>query len=159
VTAQTPGGRFIRGLQGYTRDAFDDCATDQSGAAGFAGTVVEATCLLDLKSVVELCNPMNKSAVQPPRTTSAIITGSTATTAQSLLCYKNRIAKSFTDSVAASLAGNSVDAPVDPAQRSHLRRTLQITPGNAFPAPVSAETVKPEMTCLPTDVLSVAPIP
>jgi len=157
VTAQTPGGRFKRGMQGYTGDAFDDCATNQGGGAAFAGTTVEANCLFDLKGLVELCNPMNKSAVQPPRETSAAITGSTAATGQSLLCYKNRVAGSFSDSVAAALAGHAVDDAIDPPQRAHLNRTLQTAPGNAFPAPIAAETVKSEMTCLPTDVLSVAP--
>lgn len=156
VTAQTPGGRLARDLQGYTRDSFDDCATTEAGSAAFAGTPVEASCLFDLRSAVELCNPMNKSAVQPPRQTTATITGSSATTAQSLLCYKSRIARTFTSDEAATLAARSVGDAVDP-QRDHARLTLQVAAGNAFPAPIAVESAKSEMTCLPTDVLSVAP--
>jgi hypothetical protein len=159
ITAQTPGGRFARGLQGYTRDFLDDCATDQAGNASFAGTAVEASCLFDLNAVVELCNPMNKAVVEPPRATTAIITGSAATTAQSLLCYKNRTARTFTHGTAAALAGAATGEAIDPAQRGHIRRTLQTAPGNGFPAPLAVGTTKREMTCLPSDVLSVSTAP
>lgn len=74
ITAQTPDngdgvGKFRKDLQVFLEDPFfDDCALLADGVTtSFDGTSVEGACLFDLKKPVELCNPVDKTAVVPPR--------------------------------------------------------------------------------------------
>ena len=169
VTAQTPDngsgvGRFRKDLQAYAIDGFDDCALLRDGVTpSFEGTGVEGHCLFDLKKPAELCNPADKTAVVPPRQTSATIDGSTATEPRSLLCYRIRLASRFRDPTAAAQAGALVDDPISPSQARHVRRRIRdanqlySTPGNLFPNPVQLETAKQSVLCVPTDVLGVTP--
>ena len=163
ITAQTPDGKFADDLQAFFADQFDDCALNAAGNPSFGGTAVAGMCLFDLGKPKELCNPMNKSAVQPPRATNAVIDGSTAHATQSLLCYGAKLAGDFTSSNAASLAGASVGDAVDPKQSKHAAHSVKdgnpvyTTPGNQFPNPTLLNTKKQEMVCIPTEVLGVAP--
>ena len=158
---QTPDGRRRRDLQAFTRDAFDDCAFDREGNPSFAGSQVPGTCLVDLKWRLELCNPIDKTAVEPPRTTSAVIDESTARTTSSLLCYRARLASRVRSATAATLAGIPEGERLRPRQSRHQRRkvstgsALHVTPGNRFPNPRLVETRRFESVCLPTDVLAV----
>lgn len=168
VTHQTPDtgsgkGRFRKDLQVFVADGLDDCALLADGLTpSFAASDVEGRCLYDLLKPFELCNPVDKTAVVPPRETSATIDTSTAEDVRSLLCYTARIASKVTSASAASLVGMSVGERIDPRQSKHRKRRaaegteLHTAPGNQFPAPVEADTVKPQTICLPTDVLSVA---
>ena len=165
VTTQTPNGKFAADLQAFFKDQFDDCALNAAGNPSFDGTAVAGMCLFDLKNPKELCNPMNKSAVELPRETTAVIDGSTAGATQSLLCYGLKLAGAFSSTSAATLAGASVGASVDPKQSKHAAHTVKsgnpvyTTPGNQFPNPTVLDTKKQEMVCIPTDVLGVAPAP
>ena len=166
ATAQTSDGKLTANLQAFFADQFNDCALDASGSASFQGTSVEGKCLLDLTKVVELCNPMNKSAVVAPRQTTAIgITGSTAGTTKSLLCYGTKLAGTFTNSTAATLAGATVGGSVTPKQLKHAAHTVKngnpvyTSPANQFPNPTMLDTKKQEMVCVPTDVLGVTAAP
>jgi hypothetical protein len=171
VTDQTPEsrpgsatGKFRKDLQAFFEDQLDDCALDKEGNASFPGSPAAGKCLFDLKKVKELCNPMDKSAVQPPRETSASITPSTATTTRSLLCYQAKLAAKFTNSNAASLANAVVGAKIEPGQSKHTKRGVKTgnpvhtAPGNLFPNPVLVDTSNHELVCIPTDVTSVAPV-
>lgn len=157
---QAPAGVFRKDLQIYLADAFADCSLNAAGAASFAGTAVEGKCLLDLVKPVELCNPAIKSPVEPPRTSAATISGSTPGSAESLVCYRARLARRFTSAEAALLAGAPAGARVSPKQSKHVRRRLpdgtQIftAPGNQFPAPTQVDTIRPELVCLPSAVVA-----
>ena len=165
ISAQTPNGKFAADVQAFFADQFDDCAVNESGNPSFDGTAVAGMCLFDLKQPKELCNPMNKSAVELPRETTAVIDGSTASATQSLLCYGVKLAGDFTSTSTATLAGVSVGDSVDPKQSKHAAHTVKdgnpvyTTPGNQFPNPTVLNTKKQEMICVPTDVLGVTPAP
>ncbi|MCK6555952.1 glycoside hydrolase family 9 protein [Candidatus Binatia bacterium] len=158
-TDQTPGGKLAGNLQAFVEDEFDDCALDAAGSPSFAGSAAEGKCLFDLQRPVELCNPMDKSAVQPPRQSSATVAGSTASNMTSLLCYKARLAARFKHAGTAALANAAVGASVSPAQAKHVKRRakngnpLYSAPGNLFPNPVLVDTTRAELICLPSDVL------
>ncbi len=164
------GPAFRKDLQAFFRDQLDDCATDVSGAPSFTGTPVQGACLHDLNSAMELCNPIDMTAVEPPRETTAVITASTATTSTSLLCYKSGLAKTFENAATAAAASGplgpvSVGDPVDPKQSQHVARAtktgtpLYTAPGNLFPAPGVVDSVKRERVCIPADVVAVTPAP
>jgi|GEM_PF-723794 len=154
-----------RKTQAVARDAFDDCALDASGGVSFSGSVAEGRCLLDLLAPTQLCNPADKSAVEPPRATSAVIDGSTATDGKSLLCFKAKLARKVSTAAAALLTGVPLGSALDSKQSAHVARAvasgnpLHVAPGNLFPAPVRLDTVRRETLCLPSSVLASAPAP
>lgn len=169
VTDQTPDkgngtGKFPKGLQVFTEDTFDDCAFLADGVTtSFFGTAVAGRCLLDVQKPVELCNPVDKDAVEAPRETTAVIDASTATATQSLLCYKAKLARKVTSAAAALLAETAVGTKVP--QAKHLRHRaasanqLRIAPGNLFPNPIRMDDIKPDTVCVPTDIVDVAELP
>jgi hypothetical protein len=59
----------------------------------------------------------------------------------------------------------TVGDKVEPKQSKHLRRRvkdgnpLYTAPGNLFPAPLVADSIKQELVCVPTDVVGVAAVP
>lgn len=164
-TDQTPGGKLSSTLQAFVEDEFDDCALNAAGTPSFGGSAAEGKCLFDLQRPVELCNPMDKSAVQPPRQSAATITGSTASSTTSVLCYKAKLSARFKHAGAAALASATVGASVSPAQAKHVKRSARSgnpvysAPGNQFPNPVLLDTSRAERVCLPTDVVGVLPPP
>ncbi|HYC00820.1 MAG TPA: glycoside hydrolase family 9 protein [Candidatus Limnocylindrales bacterium] len=149
--------------QALTRDMFDDCARNAAGSPGFAGSAAEGSCLLDVHASAELCNPVAKTEVLPPRTTSAVIDESTPSSQTSLLCSKAKLARKIGSGAAGLLTGMAAGSSISPLQTRHLsRRTsdgngVSIAPGNQFPAPVMADTIKLETFCLPTHIVAVAP--
>lgn len=168
VTDQTPDagkgtGKFSKTLQAYFSDELGDCVVDKEGAPSFAGRPVAGTCLFDLKKPTMLCNPMTKTAVVPPRQTTASISTSTPSTAFSLLCYKAGLASKVTSAAAATLASLSVGDSV--GQSKHVQRSvkgdnpLQVRAANQFPAPRILDTKKIDGVCLPTyvDAVSLSP--
>jgi len=172
LTDQTPAGRngkgkFRKDLQGFFRDQlFDDCAKLKDGVTpSFQGSPVQGMCLLNLLKPFLLCDPMSKSAVQPPRSTSAIINGSTAVTTKSLLCYRVGTATAFRSSATAALAGVSVGTKIKPAQAPIVKRRVAsgsgvyTGPGNLFPGPAQVNETRREMVCIPTDVNGATPAP
>jgi hypothetical protein len=126
---------------------------------------VQGKCLFNLTKPFLLCNPMNKTAVQPPRLTSAVIDESTALTTKSLLCYKVKTAKKFADADAADLALQTVGAEISPKQAKHIKHAVKdgnevhTTPGNQFPGPVRVNTASREMVCVPTDIADINEVP
>ena len=171
ITDQTPDGgrgtgKFRRDLQIFMEDELDDCALDRDGDPSFAGTPVEGRCLLDLKRVKEFCSPVAKSVADPGRETTADLSGTTpALTDVGLLCYQARLASRFTSASAATLAGASLGDRIKPKQTKHVKRRFRdgnplfTAPGNNFDAPEVMETTKLDLVCLPTDVVTVSPIP
>jgi len=164
-SAQAPGGKFRRDIQHYFADQFDDCAVlrDNSTVA-FAGSAAEGACLFDLRKPLEICAPVDKSAVAPPRATAATITASTATIRQqALLCYQPKLATKVLDATIASLGDVALGETV--SQRKHIPRLLaagtqaNTFPGNQFPRPLAVDTKRQELICVPTDVLSIAALP
>lgn len=157
--------KFRKDLQAFFRDQFDDCALNRDGVPSFPASPVQGRCLYNLKAPIELCNPAIKSAVDPPRLTSAVIDGSAPITGESLLCYKVTLATKMTNAEAAVLAGVSVGSAISPKQSSHVKRTLAdgtpiyLAPGNLFPAPQQVDTSKPEVVCIRTTITAVAPLP
>ncbi len=151
--------------QAVTRDAFDDCALDVRGGVSFAGSAAAGRCLSDLRTPSELCNPADKTEVEPPRSTSAVIDGSAATDGKSLLCFKARLAKKVSTSTAAALTALPLGGALSTRQSAHVRREvasgnpLQVAPGNLFPAPTRLDSVSREMLCLPSSVVASAPAP
>jgi hypothetical protein len=146
-----------RRTQVLTRDFFDDCALDPSGSPSFAGSSAEGRCLVDLGKVAELCNPVAKSAVEPPRTTSAVIDGSTPTTTKSLLCLKAKLARKVAASAAAATGlaeGEVVSQTKHAARRTYDGNPVLVAPGNQFPRPVTLDTSKRAMVCVESEVLS-----
>lgn len=172
ISGQTPdtgrgAGKFRKDLQAFFDDSlFGDCAILADGVTpSFPGTAVSGSCLFDLTKPVELCNPADKTAVEPPRTTVAVIQESSAARDESLLCYKVKRAKKLKDPAAATLVGGSVGDKLAPKQAKHAKRTVKaanpvyVTAGNQFPAPVAVDTRGDEMACVPTSVLGVAALP
>jgi hypothetical protein len=117
--------------------------------------------MFDARRVRELCNPLETAAVEPPRTSSAVITGSSPISARSLLCYNARLSKTVRSSAAVALANLAPGVRLNPSQARHSKRSLRAgnpiytAPANGFPAPNLVETTKAEMVCLPTQVLDV----
>jgi len=157
--------KFRKDLQAFFRDQFDDCALNRDGVPSFAASPVQGRCLYNLNRPIELCNPAIKSAVEPPRFTSAVIDGSAPSAGESLLCYKVTLATKITNADAAILAGASVGSAISPKQSNHVKRTLAdstqiyLAPGNLFPAPQQVDTGKAEMVCVRTTITAVAPLP
>ncbi len=150
--------------QVLVKDFLDDCALDVSGSVSFAGSAAEGRCLVDVSKPRLLCNPVAKAAVEPPRTTSATVTGSTpAPEAPSLLCLAGKLARKVGTGAAGLLTGLAAGSPIQPAQSKHdAHRTndadpVITAPGNLFPAPRALDTVKMEAVCLPSEVVAVAP--
>jgi endoglucanase len=146
--------------QVLTRDFFDDCALDASGSPSFDGSAAEGHCLVDLSKAAELCNPVAKSAVEPPRMTTAVIDGSTPSpAAKSLLCLKAKLARKVAASPGSLLTGLAEGTGV--SQSKHVaRRTktgdpVATAPGNLFPNPVALDTSKRATVCISSDVVSV----
>lgn len=134
VTDQTPDkgngtGKFRKDLQAFFDDAlFGDCAFTNDGVTpNFAGKDVEGMCQFDLTKPVELCNPSSKSTVEGDRVTTAVITGSTATTTPSLLCCKAKRSSKLKDPTAATLVSGSIGDKIDPGQgkQSFIPPSLQ----------------------------------
>lgn len=152
-----------RGAQVLARDFFDDCALDSGGAASFSGSSAEGRCLLDLAAAAELCNPVAKTAVEAPRTTSAVVAESAPDSDASLLCFKARLARKVGDGGAGLLTGLAAGSSIRPAQSKHAaHRTsdanpLVTAPGNLFPAPTLLDTVKLATVCVPSQVVSAVP--
>ena len=171
VRDQTPDisngtGRFRRDFQVFLADEFDDCALlDDGSTPSFADSDVQGRCLYDMRKPIQLCNPVDMRAVEPPRETSAIIDASTAEDVRSLLWYTTRLASRAMSSNAVSQAGMSLGERIAPRQSKHRRRRsaegtqLYLTPGDQFLAPSEADTLKARTVCLPTDVASVAEYP
>jgi len=171
ITDQTPDagngkGKLRRDMQIFVEDEFDDCALDANGNPSFDGTPVEGRCLVDLARVKEFCSPVTKSVVDPPRESSADFAGTTGVqTDVGLLCYQGKPANKFTNAAAASLAGVAVGDKMQPRQSKHTKRRFRdgnpifTAPGNGFDAPEVMETTKLDLVCLPTDVVSVTPVP
>jgi hypothetical protein len=169
VSAQTPDngdgvGKFRKDLQVFLEDPFfDDCALLADGMTpSFDGTAVEGACLFDLKKPVELCNPVDKTEVELPRSTAATtIDESTAGSSKSLLCYKVGLSTKYKYAPAAALAGGALAAAIDPKQSKHVKRSLatadpvRTTAGNQFPWPILLNTTKQNVACIPTDVVGV----
>jgi hypothetical protein len=160
--------RFRRDLQSFFLDQFGDCALNEDGGVSFSGAVAQGMCLFDLRNVKELCNPIDKTAVEAPRETAAVIAPSTAMSTPSVLCYKPRLALRIGNATTAALASVPMQAPVevgdriDPGQSKHVKHRTQdgnavyTTPGNLFPAPHVVNTNKQELVCIPTSVLGVS---
>jgi len=154
-------GRFRDDLQAFTLDEFDDCTMFQDNPVEpFEGTSVAGTCLVDVVKPVELCNPADKLAVQPPRETSAVIDGSVAAVRDvSLLCYQTKRTTMVKDAEAAVLGGVVVGQRLK--QAKHVKHSLKtgtqvnVAPGNQFPRPTAVDTVGDEVLCVPTTLLSV----
>ena len=152
-------GSFRKDLQVFAKDVFDDCADWPEGGVSFPGTSVEGTCLLDLKPPRLFCSPAAKSAVEPPRVTTAVVDESLpSNVSQSLLCYGAKVASKVRSQDAAALSGAALDEKV--VQAKHVQRSqkagtaVQIEPSNGFPSPVAVDTKALELVCLPTDVWS-----
>lgn len=170
VTAQTPDsgdgtGRLRSDLQVFVADEFDDCALNQNGTPGFDGTPVEGRCLVDLRRVTEFCSPIDVGIVDTGRETAADSGAMAAQTDVGLLCYQARLARQILNASAASLAGATVGQSIDPKQRKHVKRRykdgnpLFTAPGNSFDAPSVMQSTGLDSVCLPTTVVSVAPLP
>lgn len=106
-----------------------------------------------------LCSPVAKSAVEPPRVTTAVLDESfPSNETETLLCYGAKVASKVRSVDAAALAGLVVDEKV--AQAKHVARSekagtaVQTAPSNGFPSPTVVDTKAVELVCLPTDVLS-----
>jgi hypothetical protein len=168
VSDQTPEtspgsgrGRFRTDLQAFFRDQFDDCLQDSLGGTPFATTPVESTCLFNVRRPLELCVPVVKSAVDPPRTTSATIAGSTPSLTTALVCYKAPRAVTFTSTDAAALGGGTVGEKIVPAQAPHHKHLLAtanevwVEPENLFPAPYWVDTLRSAMVCIPSVVTDI----
>lgn len=152
-------GTFRKDLQVFAKDVFDDCADTPGGAASFPGTSVEGACLLDLKSPRLLCAPVAKSAVEPPRVTTAVLDASFPSNVdQTLLCYAVKLGSKVRSDAAAALSGVPLNQKVP--QAKHVQRSqkaggaVHTAPSNGFPSPVAVDTKALELLCLPTDVLS-----
>jgi hypothetical protein len=164
VSDQTPDGigrRFSRTIQAFAADvdAMGDCTNDRAGNPQFPGTDVAAECLYRMLRPAELCNPVSKEPVDPPRQTQAVIDGSAPSSNGSLLCYAIRRDTHVRTAPIAALAELASGARV-PVQALHQRRLeVSVAPGNQFPMPQEVDTIKDEMLCVPTDVLAVNPLP
>ena len=157
----TNKGRFRKDLQAFARDMFADCALEPGGGASFPGTSVEGACLVDMKKPSLLCMPASKSAVEPPRLTSAVIDTSDASNAEeALLCYGVKLARKVRNAETAVLGELAVDERLE--KFTHQARTakegtaVRTTPSNGFPAPAAIDTKTLDSLCLPTDILSVS---
>ncbi len=156
--------KFLRNLQSYFLDQFDDCALNAEGDPSFAATAAEGRCLFDIKKIRHLCNPVQTSEVMPTRESSATISPSIPTTTKSLLCYQPGLGSKFKDTAAASTAMANVGDSVDPKQRKHLKRRIAdgnplfTTPGSLFPAPDVVDTSKQELVCVPTEVVGISAV-
>lgn len=170
ITDQTPdggrgAGKFRSDLQVFVEDEFDDCALNDAGTPNFAGSPVEGRCLVDLKRVKEFCSPIDAGVVDAGRETAADSGNVAAQTDVGLLCYQAKLASGFKSASAASLAGASVGDKLKPKQRKHEKRRFGTgnpvftTPGNSFDAPEVVETTSLDLVCLPTNVVSVTPVP
>jgi hypothetical protein len=172
ITTQTPEsrpgsttGKFQKDFQAYFEDQFDDCLFNEIGTVSFPSSAASGKCLFDLDQVKQLCNPIETSAVEPPRQTTAAFTPVTPATSRSLLCYQTKLARKFTTGGTAALANDVLGDKVEPGQRRHNQRRVQTfnpvhtTPGNLFPKPQLVDTTKAELVCIPTAVTGVVPAP
>lgn len=172
VTAQTPDrgdgtGTFRRDIQAFVESPFfDDCARLADGVTtSFGGTPAEGACLFDVRAPVELCNPVIQSEVLLPRVTSATGIGSFTTSTTSLLCYEVRLARMITAPTAAAVIGQAVGTKLDPMQAGHAAHNqrngnpVQSTVASNFPGPVTFNTVRTALACVPTDVVGIAAVP
>lgn len=154
-------GSFRKDLQVFAKDAFDDCAPSPEGGTPFPGTAVEGACLLDLKAPRLLCSPVEKSAVNSPRVTSAVLEESVpSNVSEALLCYGTKIASKVRGAEAAALSGLALKETL--SQAKHAPRgektgtAVQAAPSNMFPSPNAVDTKALELLCLPSAVLSLA---
>ncbi len=159
-TDQTPLGKLRKDLQVFAEDQFDDvqCDTDKNGDPAFPGEVVAGKCFFNIAKPTMLCNPASVSNVDPPRFTTANVTGSTATGIQSLLCYQAKLGKKFTSASAAALAGAALGDKYSPNKFLKLLG-VSTAPGNNVPGPPEMDMTKDEEICIPTDVLSTVILP
>jgi hypothetical protein len=163
VTQQTPDagggtGKLRKDLQAYFGDQFldADCALDENGNPSFPGSPVAGKCLLDLKKVKALCNPIEKGDVGgvPPRFTIAPPGSASApTTTDSLLCYQAKLASKVLSASAAALGNVALNTALK--QSKHVKRSPHTTPGNQLPAPLQMDTKGTEMVCVPTLITGV----
>jgi hypothetical protein len=158
-SGQTRQDKFRTDLGTFLREAdFDDCAGDAFVASH--NPTMQGACFYDVKKPVELCNPVVKSDVEPPRETSAP-PGMTSTpaTGNSLLCYKIKLARKVRGPEGASLLGVPIGTKVDPAQTKHAKTPgVQTAPSNRIPGPVQVDTKKSETVCVPSAFLGFFPI-
>lgn len=171
VTDQTPdsgggAGRFRKDMQGFFADEFEDCVLSATGGPSFPSTPVQGRCLLDLRRITEFCSPIEKNPVDPDRVTAATgVTTSPTKTDLGLLCYQVKLATKVNDPTVAAVLGVAVGERVTPKQSKHAKRGFRsgtpvyTKPGNGFMAPPVVETTKLDSVCLPTEVLSVSPMP
>lgn len=160
-TDQTPlgsngKGKFRKDLQLFVQDELDDCALDKSGQPTFAGEAAAGTCLADIRKPKWLCNPTTKTAVEPPRTTAAVISTSTPSSNSSLLCYQAKLSSKVLNATSAALSGLNVGDKLSQAKHEKRRArdgsALQVRVGNLFPAPRQLDSGGLRMVCLPTNI-------
>ncbi len=154
---QAPAGKFRKDLQTFLGDAALDiyCADDPDGNPSFAGFAVEGTCLFDLKKPTEICAPVDKMAIDPPRFTAAVISQSTATISQALVCYQAKISSKLTSTDAAALIGNPPTG-TKVRQDKVRKRVVTTAPGNLFPEPDEVLAGQAKLLCIPSDVLAIS---
>ena len=159
-TDQTPLGKLRKDLQVFAEDQFNDvqCDTDKNGDPAFPGEAIAGKCFFNIAKPTMLCNPASVSNVDPPRFTTAAVTGSTATGTRSLLCYKAKLGKKFTSATAAALAGATIGDKFNPNKFLKLLG-VSTAPGNNVPGPPEMDMTKDEEICIPTDVVSTVILP
>ncbi len=134
-----------------------DCAFFRDGGTpSFEGTPVAGRCLIDVRDVEMLCNPVNKTEIagDPPRETVATVASSTASLAdEGLLCYRGRLAKRVKSAVAAAASDTVVGQRL--RQARSMRQHMTASPSNGFPTPLTLSTRRLEAICLRTSILDV----
>ena len=157
LSDQTPEAKFRKDLQTFVGDAALDiyCANDLDGNPSFAGFAVEGTCLFDLKKPTEICTPVDKTAIDPPRFTAAVISESTATISQALVCYQAKPSSKLRSADAGALIGNP---PIGTKIRQNKvpKRVVTTAPGNLFPEPDEVLAGQAKFLCVPSDVLAIS---
>ncbi|MCG8325020.1 MAG: hypothetical protein MI673_05845, partial [Thiotrichales bacterium] len=156
---QAPEGKFRKDLQIFLGDDALDvhCAEDKDGNPSFPGFAVAGTCLFDVKKPVEICAPADKTPVDPPRVTAAVISGSTASVSEALVCYQAKVSSKLRSADAAALIG---DPPLGTSLRQNKvrKRIVTTAPGNLFPEPDEVLAGKAAVLCVPSSVLTISPL-
>ena len=152
--------KFRKSYQMFAQDEFDDCATPpDTEIPSWVGSAVEGKCLFDLRKPKLLCNPASMANVDAPRSTTADVSDATPSSADSLLCYQAKLSRKFQAAETALLAGQLASTKFK--QGKHAKRkmksgnSVETFPSNNFPAPTDVETVKQELSCVPSVVTAV----
>ncbi len=160
-TQQDPSknGKFIKDLQAFFGDdlfTVADCAVNKDGNISFEFTPAEGKCLYDLKKPKLLCNPTEKTNVEPPRETVANVTESLpGQTVTSLMCYQAKRASKIVHQASADLVTQVVGTKL--RQNKHIKRTAVFaTPSNNFPVPTRIDTKGEDFLCVPSLVTSIS---